>query len=143
MHMRVAGLVFGIVVAASPAWASPENEMSEAGVRAVEAHWVRAFLGGDEAYLNTLLDADYVSINLKGVPRPKADIVALARKIAASTPSPGPLPEPKLGVSLHGAAAVVTDYEPDSVSVDVFHYDGGAWHAWYSQHTPVTPAAAK
>lgn len=118
---------------------SAETQMSEEGIKAVEAHWVRAFLTGDEAYLNTLLDNDYVSVNTKGVPRPKADIIALAKGIAAKGPQTIPPPSPNMKIVVHGDAAIVTDAGFGQVSVDVFHYANGAWHAWYSQHTTVAP----
>ena len=119
--------------------ASAETQMSEAGVRAVEAHWVRAFLTGDETYLNTLLDADYVSVNTRGAPRPKADIIALAKNIAAKGPQTIPPPSPNMKIVVHGDSAIVTDAGFGQVSVDVFHYADGGWHAWYSQHTSVAP----
>jgi hypothetical protein len=118
---------------------SPETQMNEAGIQAVEAHWVRAFVTGDAAYLNTLLDAGYVSVNTKGVPRPKADIIALAKSIAAKGPQTIPPPSPNMKIAVHGDAAIVTDAGFGQVSVDVFHYANGAWHAWYSQHTSVAP----
>jgi hypothetical protein len=130
------------VLLATPAFAddaASETQMNDAGIQAVEAHWVRAFLGGDDTYLNTLLDADYVSVNTKGVPRPKADIIALAKSIAAKGSQTIPPPSPNMKVVMHGDAAIVTDAGFGQVSVDVFHYANGAWHAWYSQHTTVAP----
>jgi hypothetical protein len=119
--------------------AAIETQMNDAGIKAVEAHWVHAFLTGDEAYLSKLLDADYVSVNTKGVPRPKADIIALAKSIAAKGPQTIPPPSPNMKIAVHGDAAIVTDAGFGQVSVDVFHYANGAWHAWYSQHTTVAP----
>src|SRR5580698_9821570 len=79
-----AGLVFALAFFPSLASAADsESQMNQQGVEAVEAHWGRAFTGGDEAYLNQLLDEDYVSVSAKGVARTKADIVALADQIAA------------------------------------------------------------
>jgi hypothetical protein len=123
--------------------ANVETKMTEAGIRAVEAHWVRAFLTGDEAYLNTLLDVDYVSVNTKGVPRPKVEIIALAKSIAAKGPQTIPPPSATSKVAIQGDAAIVTDAGMGQVAADVFHYGNGAWHAWYSQHTAVTPAEQK
>ena len=120
--------------------ATAETQMNEAGIRAIEAHWVRAFLTGDEAYLGSLLDADYVSVNTRGVPRAKADIIALANSIAAKGPQTIPPPSPNMKIVVHGDAAIVTDAGIDQVSVDVFHYANGAWHAWYSQHTSFAPS---
>ncbi|MBS0296212.1 MAG: nuclear transport factor 2 family protein [Proteobacteria bacterium] len=123
---------------AGPTLAKPDPEAARTveGVRAVEAHWLKAFLGGDEAYLDRLLDPAYVSVGQAGTPRPKAQIIALAKKMAASPPKPmAPLPPAQIVV--HGDAAVVTNSNGGDTSVDVFYWAGGRWHAWHSQHTPV------
>jgi hypothetical protein len=129
-------LLLSSTVCASVALAADETERSEAGVRAVEAKWVQAFLNGDEAYLGKLLDDGYVSVNLNGVARPKAAIIALARKIAAM-PSRPAATAPHSKITVLGDAAIVVDMQPEQVAVDVFHYSDGVWHAWYSQHTAV------
>jgi hypothetical protein len=126
-------LVFAGFAASAHAASDPERAKSVEGLRAVEAHWTRAFVGGDEAYLNALLDPAYVSVNAKGAPRSKADIIALSRKIAAGPKSP--LPPPDLKIDVRGDAGVVTGGGAGQVSVDVFYWRDGRWHAWYSQHT--------
>lgn len=123
--------------------AALEAQMNEAGVKAVEAHWTRAFLGGDDGYLGKLLDADYVSVNTKGVPRSKADIIALSKVIAAQNAQTVPAGPPQFRISIRGTAAIVADFEGGQASVDVFHYDNGAWHAWYSQHTQTATPQGK
>ncbi|HWE46443.1 MAG TPA: nuclear transport factor 2 family protein [Caulobacteraceae bacterium] len=126
------------VASASP---NPESQRTVEGVRAVEAHWTRAFLGGDEAYLSSLLDPAYVSVNAGGVARSKADIIALAKKIAASPPR-GPTPTPNLKIVIHGDAAIAIDSSGGGqASSDVFYWQAGRWHAWYSQHTTIKPAS--
>lgn len=131
---------FGALLASSAAIAAdaPETARSVEGVRAVEAHWQRAFLAGDAAYLDALLDADYVSVGHAGNARPKAEIIALSKKIAAQRIK-APVPDHQARIVVHDDAAIVTDSANGDTSVDVFHYSGGRWHAWYSQHTPVTP----
>jgi len=119
---------------------APETERSIEGVRAVEAHWQKAFIGGDEAYLDTLLDPAYVSVGHSGNPRPKAEIIALSKKIAAQKMAPQ-TPDHPAKIVVRDNAAIVTDAGSGDTSIDVFYYEGGRWHAWYSQHTPV--AAAK
>lgn len=144
MKYGIIGLALG-ATAICPAFAQTgdEAQMSRAGIQAVEAHWVRAFLTGDEAYLSKLLDDDYVSVSTKGVPRPKSDIIALAESIAAKGPQTIPPPSPNMKIVVHADAAIVTDAGFGQVSVDVFHYANGAWHAWYSQHTSVAPPEAE
>lgn len=114
----------------------PETERSMAGVRAVEAHWQRAFLAGDSAYLETLLDPAYISVGHAGNARPKAEIIALAKKVAEKNLAPQQ-PEHPATIVVRDNAAVVTDSAGGDTSVDVFYYADGRWHAWYSQHTPV------
>jgi ketosteroid isomerase-like protein len=134
--LLVAGLYIALC-AQTFAAGLPETAPTAAGVRAVEAHWTEAFLGGDETYLAALLDDDYVSVNAKGVARPKAEIIALAKKIAATHPAP--VAAQPFNIVVHGDAAIATVSNATSVSVDVFHYERGAWHAWYSQHTAISP----
>ncbi len=132
-----------LLLMASPTLAAPDPETQRTvdGVRAVENHWSRAFVTGDAAYLGALLDDDYVSVGTTGRPRPKAEIIALAQKIAAGPNPPKPV-ESTSKIVVHGDAAISTAVGDTDASVDVFHYEGGRWHAWYSQHTPVKPPAA-
>jgi hypothetical protein len=117
---------------------APETARSVEGVRAVEAHWQKAFLSGDGAYLETLLDPAYVSVGHAGNARPKAEIIALAKKVAEKNMTPQP-PEHPATIVVRDNAAIVTDSASGDTSVDVFYYADGRWHAWYSQHTPVQP----
>ena len=152
-RMIWAGLAVALMVLPSFASAADdvETQMNQAGIDAVEAHWGRAFTGGDEAYLNQLLDDDYISVSGKGVARTKADIIALAQQVAAKNkaapPAPAssstPAPQTVSNTTIHGTTAVVTATGFGQKSVDVFHYENGAWHAWYSQHTMIAPPDAK
>jgi len=121
------------------AFAASETERSIEGVRAVEAHWQKAFLEGDSAYLESLLDGTYVSVGHSGNARPKAEIIALSKNIAEKKMAPQ-TPEHPATIVVHDNAAVVTDSGSGDTSVDVFYYADGRWHAWYSQHTPVVAA---
>ena len=139
--MSKMGLLVVLLAVAAPAGAAdaPETERSVEGVRAVEAHWQKAFLGGDAAYLDSLLDPAYVSVGHAGNARPKAEIVALSKKVAEKHMMPQPPAHPAT-IVVRDNAAVVTDSGSGDTSVDVFYYADGRWHAWYSQHTPVQPA---
>ena len=133
-------LAMALLTILGPAHAgeAAETERSVEGVRAVEAHWQKAFLGGDAAYLETLLDPAYVSVGHAGNARPKAEIIALAKKIAEKKMSPQP-PDHPAEIVVRENAAIVTDSTSGDTSVDVFYYADGRWHAWYSQHTAVQP----
>ena len=120
---------------------APASRPDAEGVRAVENAWSEAFVTGDAAFLDTLLDPQYVSVNQAGVPRPKAAIIAAARAYAAA--HPGSHADPMSATSqidVRGRAAVVTHRGATDRSVDMFYYARGSWHAWYSQHTAVQQA---
>jgi hypothetical protein len=124
--------------ASATASPDPEQLKSVEGINAVEAHWTRAFVAGDAAYLDSLLADDYVSVNGKGVARPKAEVIAMAQRYAATKPAV-PAPRDPSPVSIEGDTAIVHHRSPQDVSIDVFYWRDGAWHAWYSQH--LTPPA--
>jgi hypothetical protein len=127
-------LVSGLVLAATPA-ADP----GEAGVRDAENAWSKAFVTGDTAYLQALLDPAYVSVGAKGSPRTKAQIIALARSYATQHPGTQATLLPATSIiAVKGTAAVVTHHGDSETSVDVFYYADGHWTAWYSQHTAIS-----
>jgi len=110
----------------------------ESGVREAENRWSEAFMRGDAATLDALLDADYVSTNASGTARPKAQIIELA--VAYASAHPGQHATPLASTStirVIGNAAVVQHHGGGEASVDVFYYRDGRWHAWYSQHTRI------
>ena len=119
--------------------AAEENARSVAAVNAVEEHWSRAFIGGDEIYLDRLLSSDYVSVSPKGVAHSKAEVIAASKKYAATNPPPYVRQTPS-PVALHGDIAIVKHRTDKDVSVDVFQFRSGHWIALYSQHT--TPVAS-
>lgn len=115
---------------------SAEKIADEAGVRDAENRWSEAFVSGDAATLDTLLDADYVSTGTTGKPRSKAEIIALASGYAKA--HPGEHGQPLSATStirVIGNAAVVQHHNASDTSVDVFYFRDGRWCAWYSQHT--------
>ncbi|WP_266167996.1 nuclear transport factor 2 family protein [Dyella subtropica] len=137
-----AGWVVGVCCVWSLAASAAGSGPSEVGVRDVENIWSRAFVTGDAKALDDLLDPAYVSVSTNGVSRPKGEIIAAASRFAAEHPNTpiSPLP-PTSTISLKGDTAVVTHHGAQETSVDVFYYRQGHWHAWYSQHTKVTPVS--
>lgn len=108
----------------------------DAGVRDAENRWSEAFVSGDVATLDALLDPGYVSVNAVGKPRGKAEILQLALDFAKA--HPGQHGQPLAATStirVIGDAAVVQHRGPQDTSVDVFYFRDGRWHAWYSQHS--------
>ena len=118
--------------------AVPGADPGEAGVREVENGWSKAFVTGDAAYLDALLDPAYVSVGTKGNARAKSEIISLARAYAAQHPGTQATPLPPTStIDVKGTAAVVTHHNESDTSVDVFYYADGRWKAWYSQHTAI------
>jgi hypothetical protein len=138
--LALAAVMAGAALPAAAATA--EHQQTPAGVQATEDHWSEAFVSGDEAYLSTLLDPAYVSVNRSGKARAKADIIALSRKVAAMPRQAYPKIPPQ--IEIRGDTAVVRFEGKDETSVDIFYWKAGAWRALYSQHTalaaPATPA---
>jgi hypothetical protein len=135
--LALAGVLAALSLPAAAADA--EHQKTPAGVQATEDHWSEAFVTGDEAYLSALLDPAYVSVNRSGKPRPRADIIALSKKVAAMPRQAYPKIPPH--IELRGDTAVVSFAGKDETSVDVFYWKGGAWRALYSQHTALPPPA--
>ncbi|HEY4144785.1 nuclear transport factor 2 family protein [Pinirhizobacter sp.] len=129
-----------------------EHEQSEAGVRATEDHWSLAEVTGQTEWLESMLMPGYRSVGTDGVAHSKERIVAGAAKNKGSTDGKAKLDaylkEHPSGTSVvvHGTIAVVSFYDlslgPDNgvKSSDIFVYEGGAWHAAYSQHGKVGKA---
>jgi ketosteroid isomerase-like protein len=110
----------------------------EAGVRAAEASWSRAFMAGDGATLDALLAPDYVSVAANGSVRPKAEILRVSAAYAKAHPGATPgTPSSTSAVHLIGNTALVRHASPTETSVDVLYFQDGGWHAWYSQHTKI------
>lgn len=109
-----------------------------AGVREAENRWSEAFITGDTAALDRLLDADYVSVNATGHARTKAEILQLASSYAKAHPGDHARPlSPASTIRVIGDSAVVQHHGDTDRSVDVFYFRDGRWHAWYSQHSKV------
>jgi ketosteroid isomerase-like protein len=136
MSLPIRTIVFAgfLSTAGAAAAATPAPDVE--GVRAAENRWSEAFVTGDVATLDALLDADYVSVNAAGQPRAKAEILQLAHDFAKA--HPGQHGQPLAATStirVLGDAAVVQHHGSQDTSVDVFYFRDGRWHAWYSQHT--------
>ena len=126
-----------------------ETGRNEAAVIAVDQHWLEAELDGDTAWLDELLLPEYRSVGADGTVHPKAAIIAHAaknrgndaerRKVEAWLKA-NPLGK---SVVIRGDTAIITFYDPQLGpqngvrSSDIFVYQGGRWHALYSQHSAV------
>src|SRR5689334_5500940 len=90
-----------------------DSSPTESSVRAAENRWSEAFISGDTATLESLLDPDYVSTGATGKPRTKAEIIALASAYAKA--HPGQHGQPLAATStirVIGNAAVVQHHNP-------------------------------
>jgi hypothetical protein len=134
-NLFLLGFAFSNVLAAVPG-ADP----GVSGVRDVENGWSKAFVTGDAAYLDALLDPTYISVGTHGNARPKTEIIAMATRYAAEHPSSPATPLPPTSmIEVKGSTAIVTHHGENDTSVDVFFYADGRWRAWYSQHTAISP----
>jgi hypothetical protein len=135
MTARVhAAALIGLLLAGAAHAATTQPD--EAGVRDAENRWSEAFVSGDAATLDALLDSDYVSVNAAGKPRAKAEILQLARDFATAHPGQHGQPLPATStIRVIGDAAVVQHRGTQDTSVDVFYFRDGRWRAWYSQHS--------
>ena len=145
-----AAVVAAHAMAASPDKAVDETARTAAAVMAVDQHWLEAEIGGDTDWLEQMLLPEYRSVNNKGVATPKADIVAHAaknrgsdkeRKLVEAWLAAHPS---RQSVVLRGDTAILTFYDAKLGpkkgvrSSDIFVYEGGRWHALYSQHSGIT-----
>ncbi|HUJ62096.1 MAG TPA: nuclear transport factor 2 family protein, partial [Kofleriaceae bacterium] len=109
------------LAAAAPA----ETAATADAVKAIEAHWSRAFLTGDAAYLDALLDDSYVSVGETGAVHDKAAVVGMAKKNAGKTMPT--FPQPAEAIALRGTTAIVTFAGDSERSADVFYFADGRW----------------
>ena len=139
MPHRVRTLAFAVLTGAC-GLAIGGTGPDAAGVRDAENQWSRAFLSGDTATLDALLDAQYVSVSTTGHARTKAEVLDLSRAFAVAHPGEQskPLP-PTSTIRVIGNAAVVQHHGDSDTSVDVFYFTDGRWRAWYSQHSKLEP----
>ena len=136
MNKRLAVIAFSLLVLPIGNGVAANAMPDEAGVRDAENRWSEAFVSGDAAALDSLLDADYVSTGTTGKPRPKAEIIALATAYAKAHPREHAKPLSSTStIRVIGNAAVVQHHSASDTSVDVFYFRDGRWFAWYSQHT--------
>lgn len=147
----VALLVLGVqwTTAATIAHAAGVDEAgkTEAAVMAVDQHWMDAELDGDSAWLDAMLLPEYRSVGADGTVHPKAAIIAHAAKNRGNDAERHKveawLKANPLGKSvvIRGDTAIITFYDPQLGpkngvrSSDIFVYQGGHWHALYSQHS--------
>ncbi len=95
----------------------------------MEAHWQRAFITGDRAYLETPLTPDYVSVGRNGAVHTRDMILAAASNYALAHwhPDTAASPDPHMIVRIEGTTAVITFHVSGQRSVDVFYYADRRW----------------
>lgn len=136
MSLRTRVVLMSCLICASSIALGATRTPDAAGVRDAENRWSEAFITGDTAALDVLLDADYVSVNTTGHARTKAEILRLASNYAKAHPGEHAKPlSPTSTIRVIGNAALVQHHGDADTSVDVFYFRDGHWHAWYSQHS--------
>lgn len=145
------GLGFGLMVAlvfcasatADAAKVDQAARTSEA-VISVDEHWSQAEEQGDTAWLDSMLLPEYRSISADGRILDKKSLLAHATtnrgsgkmtKFVAAWRKTHPTSR---SVVIRGDVAIISFSNPRTGHVrssDIFVYQGGGWHALYSQHS--------
>lgn len=146
---------FGIalVLLIAPASSSPaaagglkadETARTADAVIAVDDHWLQAEEHGDTAWLDSMLSPKYRSIGADGRTLDKPTLLAHAAKnrtsdrMAKFVEAWQKTHPTRKSVVMRGDVAILSFSNPRTGRVrssDIFLYEGGAWHAVYSQHT--------
>jgi hypothetical protein len=113
-------------------------------VIAVDDRWSQAEVGGDTAWLNSMLLPEYRSISVDGKVLDKQTLLAHAarnrgsdmmRKRVEAWLKTHPTKE---SVAMRGNVAILSFSDPKTgrvLSSDIFIYQDRGWHALYSQHS--------
>lgn len=127
-----------------------ETARTAAAVTAVDHHWMEAEINGDTSWLNRMLLPEYRSIGSSGRATSRAAILAHAAKNRHSDKMKRKVEAwlkthpTKSTVVIHGNTAIISFYDPTRgaqkgvLSSDIFVYEGGHWHALYSQHSKIS-----
>lgn len=145
------GLGLGLIVAMVFFGSATANDMkvdqaarTSAAVIAVDEHWSRAEEHGDTAWLDSMLLPEYRSISADGRILDKKALLTHAAtnrgsdkmtRLVAAWRKTHPTDE---SVVIRADVAIVSFSNPRTGQVrssDVFVYQGGGWHALYSQHS--------
>lgn len=117
---------------------------TSAAVIAVDEHWSQAEEHGDTGWLDSMLLPEYRSISADGRILDKKTLLTHAAtnrgsdkmsKFVAAWRKTHPTSE---SVVIRGDVAIVSFSNPGTGQVrssDIFVYQGGGWHALYSQHS--------
>jgi hypothetical protein len=147
------GLGFGVIVAlATFSSVMGEDLKVDSGARtsaaviAVDDHWLQAEVHGDTAWLDSMLLPEYRSISSDGKVLDKKTLLAHAAKNRGSDRMSKQVEAwlkthpTRETVVMHGDVAILSFTNPGTARVnssDIFVYQGGGWHALYSQHSKV------
>lgn len=145
------GICLGLIVAlaSSPpvSAAGPKADQAArtaAAVIAVDDHWSQAEERGDAAWLDSMLLPPYRSIGAEGKILDKKTLLAHAAKNRGSDEMYKKVQAwmkahpTRKSVVMRGDVAILSFSDPQTGRVrssDIFVYEGGRWHALYSQHT--------
>src|ERR1700756_3283258 len=101
-------MTFAALILAVSAGAETPPALSVDALRAVENLWSQAFVTGNAAYLDQLLEPGYVSVGASGAPHDKAAVIEAAKRYAAQHPgaTAGPM-APSSTIEIKGASAIV------------------------------------
>ena len=121
-----------------------ETARTAEAVVAVDDHWLQAEEHGDTAWLDSMLSPEYRSIGADGKILDKPTLLAHAArnrtsdKMSKEVQAWQKTHPTRKSVVMRADVAILSFSNPQTGRVrasDIFVYEGGAWHALYSQHT--------
>lgn len=120
------------------------QQKDEATIQNLESSWNLAIAKGDTDFEGCLLTSDFMEIFPGGELKTRADQLGFTAKNKGQSKA---VPEmPRLTVLIHGNVAVVyaawkttgaNGKQETTQTADYFVWEKGAWHAFFSQMTPV------
>ena len=130
---------------ASDACSAPQlvhQQKDAATIQQLEASWNIAITQGDASFEDCLLTADFMEMLSSGDLKTRADELGFTTKNKGQKK---PMPRlPAITVVIHGSVAMAfatwtptAANRPPEKTVDYFIWEGGSWHVFFSQSTPI------
>jgi hypothetical protein len=130
------------LLAAPPGCAGHEltnQHQDVASVRRVDSAWSAAYIRGDTAFFRCLLTPDYKGYNVAAVESGRDDEVGKAARYGR--PDRPLVPYPNPSIEMHGSSAIVNGVTNTKRWIDVYRFEDGGWHAFFSVDLKIPEAS--